>query len=152
MRHMQDIMSTIGVFIFLPLAMFLTGLAIWLVGKIFSASETLKTAIIVAIFSTVPRIVQAVVTALEGLVLDTSTMTNLSQVSIGPARFLNPETTPPALLGLLGQLDVFSIWAMVLVAIGVSVTGRISRKEGAVVSVLVWVLGALLAVIPAMLA
>jgi hypothetical protein len=46
-------------------------------------------------------------------------------------------------LALLGRLDVFTIWVTILLAIGLSVTGKISRNKAAIAGVVVWLLGAL---------
>jgi hypothetical protein len=57
-------------------------------------------------------------------------------------RFFDPETTSPALLALLGRIDVFTIWVTVLLVIGLSVTGKIPRAKAAIAGVIVWFLGA----------
>jgi ABC-type transport system involved in cytochrome c biogenesis permease component len=47
------------------------------------------------------------------------------------------------LVVLLGRVDVFTIWVTVLLAIGLSVTGRIPRSRAAIAAVIVWICGAL---------
>jgi len=47
------------------------------------------------------------------------------------------------LLGLVGRIDVFTIWVTILLAIGLAVTGKIPRSRAAIAGVLMWVLGAL---------
>ena len=47
------------------------------------------------------------------------------------------------LLAITGRLDVFTIWVTVLLAIGLAVTGRITRAQAAIAGVIMWVLGAL---------
>jgi len=150
MRHFQDVAGSVGAFIILPIVMFVSGVVIWIAGKIFGARETLRTAVIIAAFSLAPQVIQAVVTALEGLVLNTSAYTSLTQLSFSPARFLNPDTTSPVVLGLLTSLNVFSIWGLVITAIGLSVTGKISRQEGGIAAAITWIVGALLTTLPAL--
>jgi hypothetical protein len=133
----------IGVFVFTPIIMFLTGLALWVVGKFFEAKQTLGQAVMVASYANIPRIVEGVVTSVQGLLLDPSTFTGRWRVSIGVGRFLDPETTSPALLALLGRVDLFTIWVTVLLAIGLSVTGRIPRARAAMAAAIVWLLGAM---------
>jgi hypothetical protein len=53
------------------------------------------------------------------------------------------------LLALLGRVDVFTIWVTVLLAIGLSVTGRISRSKAAIAAGIVWLVGALPGVLQA---
>jgi hypothetical protein len=43
----------------------------------------------------------------------------------------------------VGRLDVFTLWVTVLIAIGLAVTGKISRGKAAVAAAIVWVIGAL---------
>ena len=40
-RAIGETFAKIGAFVFMPIAMFLTGLALWVVGKFFDAKETL---------------------------------------------------------------------------------------------------------------
>jgi hypothetical protein len=55
--------------------------------------------------------------------------------------FLNTETTPKWLTSLAGSLDLFSIWTMVLLAIGISAAGRnISTGKAASAVVIPWLL------------
>jgi len=43
----------------------------------------------------------------------------------------------------VGRIDVFTIWVTVLVAIGLAVTGKISRGKAAIAAAIVWLVGAL---------
>ena len=122
--------------------MFLTGLALWVVGKFFDAKQTLGQAVMVAAYASVPRIVEGVVTSIQGLLLDPAQFTGRWRVSLGVGRFLDPETASPALLALVGRMDVFTIWVTVLLVIGLSVTGKIPRSRAAIAGVIVWFLGA----------
>ncbi|MBW8770545.1 MAG: YIP1 family protein [Gemmatimonadetes bacterium] len=141
-RKIGSTMNKIGVVFFLPFVLFLTGLALWVVGKFFDAKETLGQALMVASYANIPRIVEGVVTSIQGLLLDPSHFTGRWRVSIGVGRFLDPDTTSPALLALLGRVDVFTIWVTVLLVIGLSVTGKIPRSRAAIAGVIVWFLGA----------
>jgi hypothetical protein len=141
-RKIGATMGKIGVFVFTPIGMFLVGLVLWVVGKFFDAKETLGQAVMVASYAYVPRIVEGVVTSVQGLLLDTSQFTGRWRVSLGLGRFFDPDTTSPALLALLGRVDVFTIWVTVLLAIGLSVTGKIPRAKAAIAGVIIWFLGA----------
>jgi len=141
-RKIGTTFARISIFVFTPVIMFLTGLALWVVGKFFDAKETLRQAVMVAAYANVPRIVEGVATSVQGLLLDTSKFTGRWRVSLGLGRFFDPETTSPALLALLGRVDVFTIWVTVLLVIGLSVTGKIPRAKAAIAGVIVWFLGA----------
>jgi len=95
-RKFGGVMNKIGVVIFTPIAIFFTGLALWVVGKFFDAKETLGKAVMVASYAFIPRIVEGVVTSIQGLLLDPSQFTGRWRISLGVGRFLDPDTTSPA--------------------------------------------------------
>jgi hypothetical protein len=142
-RAIGETFAKIGAFIFMPVGIFLTGLVLWLAGKLVDAKETLAAAIMVAAYSFFPRVLESVLTGVQGLILDPASLNGRYRVSLGVGRFLDPDTTSPMLLALLGRVDVFTIWVTVLLAIGLSVTGKISRRQAAIAAVIVWVIGAL---------
>lgn len=150
MKSFGETASSIFIFVLVPVGMFLTGIILWLVGKIFDARETLRTAIVVTAYAFVPRIVEAILNAVQALLLDASSMTSHYALTLSPARFLNPDATSPVLLTLVGRLDLFTIWITVLLAIGLSVTGKIPRSRAAVAAALVWVIGGLPALLQAL--
>jgi hypothetical protein len=141
-RKIGATFAKISVFVFTPVIMFLTGLALWLVGKLFEAKESLGQAVMVAAYANIPRIIEGVATSVQGLLLDPAQFTGRWRVSLGVGRFFDPETTSPALLALLGRVDLFTIWVTVLLVIGLSVTGKIPRAKAAIAGVIVWFLGA----------
>ena len=141
-RAFSTTMAKIGSFAFVPIGIFLTGFMLWVCGKFVEAKETLRQATMVAAFAFMPRIIEALVVAVQGLLLDPGSFNGRWRVSLGVGRFLDPDTTSPALLALVGRLDVFTIWVTVLLAIGLAVTGRISRGRAAIAAAIVWLLGA----------
>jgi hypothetical protein len=141
-RKWGPIMNKVGIVIGTPIAIFLTGLTLWVVGKFFDAKQTVGQAVMVASYAFFPRIIEGVSTSIQGLLLDPSQFTGRWRISLGVGRFLDPDTTSPALLALLGRVDVFTIWVTVLLAIGLAVTGKIPRGKAAIAGVIVWFLGA----------
>jgi hypothetical protein len=142
-RAIGEGIAKYGTVIFVPVGIFLTGLMLWIVGKFFEAKEHLADAIMVAAYAFVPRILEAVLAGVQGLLLDPATLNGRFKLSLGVGRFLDPDTTSPVALALLGRVDVFTIWVTVLLAIGLSVTGRIPRARAAIAAVLMWIIGAL---------
>jgi hypothetical protein len=65
----------------------------------------------------------------------------MSRLTVGVGHFLDPDTTSPLLVAIASRLDVFTIWVTVLLAIGLSVTGKIPRSRAAVAAAIVFVLG-----------
>ena len=142
-RKVGGMFATVGAFVFTPIGIVLLGLVVWLVGKFFDAKQTLNAAIVVATFAYVPRIVEGVVTRVQGLLIDTSSLNSQYSLKLGPGRFFDADTTSPVLLAVIGRIDVFTIWVTVLIAIGLAVTGKISRGRAAIAAAIVWLAGAL---------
>lgn len=142
-RSMGEKFAVIGGFFVGPFGIFFTGLFLWVVGKFVDAKQTLGAALMVAAYSYTIKIVETAVGGLQALLLDPASMTGRLKVSLGVGRFLDPDTTQPMLLALLARVDVFTIWLSVLLAIGLSVTGGISRQKAAIAAVILWILGAI---------
>jgi hypothetical protein len=142
-RKFAHTVAMIFAFIGPPIAMLLLGVVIWIVGKFFDAKQTVNAAVVVAVFSYVPRVVEGVVNRVEGLLVDTSNITSRYSLTLGLGRFFDPDRTSPILLGLIGRIDLFTIWITVLIAIGLAVTGKISRGKAAIAAAIVWLVGAL---------
>lgn len=124
-----------------PIAILGGGLILWLVGKIFGATESLKDALMVATYSWIVRVVGLIVVIVIALLMDPANMTGFFAPSASLARFLNPDTTGQKMMFLASRVDVFVIWQTILLGIGLSVTGKISRAQGIMAAVLGWILG-----------
>ena len=142
-RKFSGTFATVGAFVFTPVLLLCLGVIIWLVGKFFDSKQTLNAALVVATFSYVPRVVEGVVNRVQGLIVDPASLDSRYSLSLGIGRFLSPDSTSPLLLGFLGRIDVFTIWVTVLIAIGLAVTGKMSRTRAALAAAVVWLVGAL---------
>jgi hypothetical protein len=141
MRQVVARVGQVGVFVFVPLGAFFVGCALWLAGKLVDAKQSFHAALIVAAYSFIPRVVEAVFNGAQGLFLDPAQLDGRFRLSLGPGRFLDPDVASPVLLAIVGRLDVFTIWITVLLAIGLSVTGSIPRVRAAIAAAFVWVVG-----------
>ncbi len=121
-----------------------TGLFLLLAGKVVRAPLAFSRAALVVCLASVPRVLGTIATAAQGLVMDPATIRSMRDASLGPARFADPETTAPQVLALLANLDVWNLWMLALMAIGVSVMARVSRGTGALAALVAWGLGAAL--------
>lgn len=142
-RAVGEKIQTFGILVFIPIGVLLTGLVLWVVGKLVGARENLQAACMVATYAFFPRILEQVLNLVQGFVLSPEAMNGRFRLSLGLARFMNPDTASPVLLAVIGRIDVFTIWVTVLLAIGLSVTGRIPRSRAAIAGVAIWVLGML---------
>jgi hypothetical protein len=136
-------LAQVAGFLFVPMAIFMTGSAVWLIGKLFDARQTYRAALVVAAYAWVPRILEAVLNGLQGLFLDPSQLTGRFRLTLGVGRFFDPDLTSPVFLAFVGRIDLFTIWVTVLLAIGLSVTGGIARSRVALAAPLIWAAGAL---------
>jgi hypothetical protein len=142
--------ATWGPVILTPIAVILVGLMTWLVAKLVDSKQTLHAALVVASYSFVPRVVQGIFNAVQGLLLKPEQLGGIVKLSLSPARFVNLSTTSPVVVQILNRFDLFTIWVTVLLAIGVYVTGRVSKGQAAVAGVLFWVVGSLPALLGAL--
>ncbi|MBA3672871.1 MAG: YIP1 family protein [Gemmatimonadaceae bacterium] len=132
-----------------PIAMVITGIFLWLCGKIVGARQTVGAALTVAAYAYVPKVLEMVLSAVQLLVVDPATLNGRFRLSLGIGRFLDPDTVSPVVVGLLGRVDLFTIWVTVLLAIGLAVTGKVSRGKAAIAVTVLWLLGAVPALLQA---
>jgi hypothetical protein len=148
-RQIGTRVGQVFVFVFMPITIVAIGTCLWLLGKLFEAKQTLKAALMVAAYSYVPRVVEGVLNGVQALLLDPSRLNGRFRLSLGPGRFIDPDTASPIVLAVVGRMDVFTIWVTVLLAIGLSATGRIPRVRAAIAAALIWAIGALPLVVQA---
>jgi hypothetical protein len=142
-RQTGERLAQVAGFVTVPIGICLTGSAVWLIGKLFESRQTYRAALVVAAYAWVPKILEAVLTGVQGLFLDPSQLNGRFRLTLGVGRFFDPDTTSPIFLAFVGRIDVFTIWVTVLLAIGLSVTGGISRSRAALAAPLIWAAGAL---------
>jgi hypothetical protein len=137
-QSMMEKFAGIGYVIFLPIGIVVTAALLWIAGKIVGASAAFAAAMMIATYSQVPRIVEMVLNAVQGLVLSPESITSRYSVQLGPARFFDGASANPFLLVILGGLDLFTIWVTVLLAIGLAVIARVPRSQAAIAAAIVW--------------
>ena len=120
----------------------LIGLCAWLVAKLFESKAQLGQMMMVATYAMFPRLIEAILNAVQLLLLPEDTIKGRYSVSLGLGRFLDPDTQQ-LLLSILGRVDVFTIWVTFIIAVGISVMGKIPMARAAMAAVVVWILGAL---------
>ncbi len=131
-------------------SIFATGLVLWLVGKLFDAKESVAAAIMIATYSEVPRLVQLLTNAAQGLVMSPEKLNSMNSVGFNLARFMDPDKASPVLIALASRVDLFTIWVTVLLAIGLHVVGRIPKQQAYIAAAITWVVGALPALLGAL--
>lgn len=150
MRGFAMRIQQVAMFVFIPIAIFAVGVTTWIVGKLVDAKQTFRAALVVAAYSYAPRIVDSVLHGLQGLFLDPAELDGRFRLSFGVGRFLDPDVVSPLLLAVVGRIDLITIWITVLIAIGLAVTGRIPLRKAAIAAAIVWVVGGLPLILPAL--
>jgi hypothetical protein len=125
------------------LTMLLLGAVAWLVGKLVGSKQTFQAALVVAAWSYMPRVLDAVLGGVQGLMMDESKLTGRAALSLGPARFFNPDATNPLLMQLLLRFDLVTLWVTVLLAVGLYVTGKVTKERAVIFGILIWLIGGL---------
>jgi hypothetical protein len=87
----------------------------------------------------VPRVLQGVVISIQGLLMDPSAFVSRFSIEIGPARFFNADTVSPIVGVLLDRFELFSLWGVVLLTIGVAVIGKVPKAKAWALGIGFWV-------------
>ena len=135
-----------GVGVIMVLTMLLIGVITWLLGKVVGSAQSFHAAFVVAAWSYFPRVLGAVLGGVQGLVMDTSKFTSQLSITLSPARFMDPDASNPMLYQLAGRFDLITIWVTILLAVGMYVTGKVSKGRAAIFGVLIWAVGGLYAI------
>ena len=144
-----SIMFMASIVIGFPIIVILTGIVLWLVGKLFDSTQTLGQGLMVATYANFPRLLGTLLMTVQGFVMDVSGADRIYDVSFSLARFA-PEGSSELMLVLLSRVEVFTIWATILLGIGLHVTGKVPKGKAMIAAFIVWVLGALPLVMRAM--
>jgi len=141
-----------GITVIILATMFVIGFVSWLLGKLVGSAQTLHAALVVAAWSYFPRVLGSIIGGIQGLVLDSSKFTSQLSISLSPARFMDPDGPNPILYQLAGRFDLITIWVTILLAVGMYVTGKVSKGRATIFGVLIWIVGGLPAIRAAFLA
>jgi hypothetical protein len=142
-RSIGESVTRYGISVVMLVTMFILGVLTWLVGKLVGSKQTFQAALVVAAWSYVPRVLGAVIGGVQGLLMDPGKLNSAMAISLSPARFMDPDTTNAGLLQLAARVDLITIWVTVLLAIGIYVTGKVSKQRAAVFGILIWIVGSL---------
>jgi hypothetical protein len=142
----RDRSESVGKYVAGPvlfLLMLVVGLISWLVGRLVGSKQSFESAFVVVGWAYMPRVLGAVINAVQGLLMDPAKLNSQLSISLSPARFMDPDTANPLIYGLLGRLDLITLWVTVLLAIGLYVTGKVSKERAVVFGILIWLVGSL---------
>lgn len=130
---------------------YINALFLLLGAKLMKAPLSYAQAATVAVLAGVPRLFSWILMPVQALVLDGASARSLMDLSLSPARFVDPEKVPQPVLALLGNLDVFHLWQLALTAIGVAVVARVSKGTGVLIALIMFGIAAILQLAPSAL-
>jgi hypothetical protein len=142
-RNISEKIATFGGYIGTPIIIFLVGALTWLAAKIVSAKVTYQQAVLIVTLAWIPRLVQSLLTTVQMLIMDISNVTSMHSLSFSPARFMDADTAQRQLLGLMGRLDLFTLWVTLLIGIGIAVIGKVPRARAFAAAAIVWAISTL---------
>jgi len=123
-------MGAIGGAVLVPIFVWIGALFIMLGATVAGTSLSFRQGAAIFTVAGIPRLLSPIAMAVQGLLLPPEQITSFSSASLGPARFVDPLTTAPAIMSVLSNFDLLNLWAFALVGIGISVVGRVSRGSG----------------------
>lgn len=103
---------------------FLEALILWIIIKVFKGQGTYKHYLSVTGYTAVISLISGIVFVITAQI--TGTYTEVSFTSLAA---LLPDMKGSFLYGAAKSLDVFSVWQLVLVAIGIETVGKLSKKK-----------------------
>jgi hypothetical protein len=142
MRSMGRIFGPIGLALAFPFGVLITGLVGWGLARMFGAAASFATVFGVVVYSQIVRVLQYLAGILQAFVLDVEAMDSVHDVSLSAARFLDQPDASALVVNLAARVDVFTLWATALIAIGLAVTTKLSKGSAWAVAILIWLLAA----------
>ena len=149
MRKMGETFAPIGFAVAAVLSIFVLGIGVWLVGKLFESAADLKQSMVIATFASFPKLIDLILSAVVAMTMGTGNATNMFAATPSAARFVGSDASL-AVLGALSRISIGTIWATILVAIGLQVMGRVSKQKAYTAALVLWLIGTLLTVASAM--
>ncbi|MBN1312693.1 MAG: YIP1 family protein [Anaerolineae bacterium] len=143
-EQMQRIMSSQAVLGALIGCFSVFGLAIgylvragftFLLGLALGGRASFKQVWRMSVWTTLPEVLRAIVSAVVTFVTGNPSVSGLSYILKGVE-----VSTYPYLATLLGSIDIYAIWSLVLLGIGLFATSQLSRGKSAVVALAYWLL------------
>ena len=117
--------------------------------KVAGAKLSYSQAALISVLAGVPRMLAVPLMSAQAVILDGEKARGISDLSLGVARFFDPATMSPAVMAMLGNLDITRLWQIALIAIGVSVIGRVSKSAGWIAAFIVFALNFIAQTLPA---
>ncbi len=143
--------GVLGSAVMLPIVVWIGALFVMLGAKVAGGSLSYTQSALIVTLASFPRLLAPIIMAVLGLVVNPESIRGVSDGALGAARFFDPLTTSPVVLGVLTNLELTSLWSIAIMAIGISVIARVTRSAGWVGAGVVFACSLALTIIPAAL-
>jgi hypothetical protein len=130
------------VFVSPPILMLVLGLLVWIVARMFGGAVNAGQGMLIGTLAYVPRFLGSVAVLALSFVTDSSKVTSAAQLTLSPARFMDPATSGLTVLSLVSRLDVTVLWGTAVIAIGYATIGKMEKGKAWGAAIALWVLGA----------
>ena len=144
MRRMGAIIAPIGAAFAAFVSVFLLGLGVWVIGKFFDSQANLAQAMVIATFASFPKIIDLILASVLGMTMGTDDISSMYAATPSAARFAGEQA--PSVLAVLSRLSIGTIWATILIGIGLHVIGRIEKGKAYTAAAILWVLATIITV------
>lgn len=138
-RKTGFLVAQYGTVVIVPIMILVFAFVAWLLAKLFGAKVSWNASLVIASFAMVPKVVQQIVLAIQGLLMDPANITSRFSIEIGPGRFFNPGTGTPLLGALYDHVELFALWTVVLIAIGAAVVGKLPKAKAWAFGLAFWI-------------
>lgn len=146
MQRMQGfgrIFAVVGFAVTFPIGVLLAALVTWAVAKSMDAATGFAAMLLVVTYAQIVRVPQFLVGLVESFVMDMNRLDSVHDLSFSAARFLDQPAVSSTVLNLAARVDVFTLWATALIAIGLQVVAKLPRGKAWTAAVLVWLIAAI---------
>jgi hypothetical protein len=139
MTGIMSLMGGIAVPFKYAITIFITAFLLWGIARLVDAKPAYRQMVIVATYAGFIALLGQIASSLM-VMMQGDEGFNLMKMTFSPLRFMDPEKTPGALMGLLGRIDIFKIWEAVIWMIGFQVVTGVTRSKAALVAGATWLL------------
>ncbi len=125
----------------IPIFYLLITLVYFLISLIIGVNSNYKGLFIILVYSNIVSLVEMI---FKGILM---TIKGSAQIFTSPAVLLPLEKAGTPLFKLLNGFDIFTLWKLALVAIGISVFFNETKKKGYTVSIIFWVISIIFSIL-----
>ncbi|SDX11372.1 Yip1 domain-containing protein [Marininema mesophilum] len=137
-------MSVLGVLLGAPISLLISALLQWIFLRVLSGKATYRQVFSLNVYTSVISLLGLILQAI--IVVATGANIQELQNSVTPtslAAFISSDSL--MVKALLGNIEIFAIWHLILTALGLSIIGKVSTAKGWTVALTLFILGVALA-------